>query len=194
MRKISVQLRFLSATKKGKINDADRSCNIVRNLFLALAVPVEENGYFGNLFRIETEPAGRINKSSKYFTGELRILNLVAVLALKGKRLGVLQAQGVPRRCNSGLAQQNGTKGGGVMIEVYIDGSSKGNPGPGGAGIVIQDKATQETLGIHGIGPSRTTSRVPRPEARTNRTQNQRLFMILQCPTDSAGRRDILQN
>ena len=37
------------------------------------------------------------------------------------------------------------------MIEVYIDGSSKGNPGPGGAGIVIQDKATQETLGIHGI-------------------------------------------
>ena len=38
-----------------------------------------------------------------------------------------------------------------MMIEVYIDGSSKGNPGPGGAGIVIQDKATQETLGIHGI-------------------------------------------
>src|SRR3989442_8059838 len=37
------------------------------------------------------------------------------------------------------------------MIAVYIDGSSKGNPGPGGAGIVIQDKATQETLGIHGI-------------------------------------------
>ncbi len=37
------------------------------------------------------------------------------------------------------------------MIEVYIDGSSKGNPGPGGAGIVIQDKAAQETLGIHGI-------------------------------------------
>ena len=37
------------------------------------------------------------------------------------------------------------------MIEVYIDGSSKGNPGPGGAGIVIQDKAKQETIGIHGI-------------------------------------------
>ena len=37
------------------------------------------------------------------------------------------------------------------MIEVYIDGSSKGNPGPGGAGIVIQDKATQETIGIHRI-------------------------------------------
>ncbi len=38
-----------------------------------------------------------------------------------------------------------------MIIEVYIDGSSKGNPGPGGAGIVIHDKATQETLGIHGI-------------------------------------------
>ena len=38
-----------------------------------------------------------------------------------------------------------------MMIEVYIDGSSKGNPGPGGAGIVIQNKATQETIGIHGI-------------------------------------------
>jgi ribonuclease HI len=37
------------------------------------------------------------------------------------------------------------------MIDVYIDGSSKGNPGPGGAGIVIQDKATHETLAIHGI-------------------------------------------
>jgi ribonuclease HI len=37
------------------------------------------------------------------------------------------------------------------MIEVYIDGSSKGNPGPGGAGIVIRDKTTQETLGIRGI-------------------------------------------
>jgi ribonuclease HI len=62
-----------------------------------------------------------------------------------------LQAERMPRRCDSGLAQQNGTKGGGAMIEVYIDGSSKGNPGPGGAGIVIQDKATQETIGIHGI-------------------------------------------
>ena len=38
-----------------------------------------------------------------------------------------------------------------MIIEVYIDGSSKGNPGPGGAGIVIRDKATQETIGIHGI-------------------------------------------
>jgi len=38
-----------------------------------------------------------------------------------------------------------------MIIEVYIDGSSKGNPGPGGAGIVIHNKATQETLGIQGI-------------------------------------------
>jgi ribonuclease HI len=37
------------------------------------------------------------------------------------------------------------------MIEVYIDGSSKGNPGPGGAGIVIRDKGTEKTVGIHGI-------------------------------------------
>jgi ribonuclease HI len=37
------------------------------------------------------------------------------------------------------------------MIEIYIDGSSKGNPGPGGAGIVIKDTSAQETLGIHGI-------------------------------------------
>ena len=34
-----------------------------------------------------------------------------------------------------------------MMIEVYIDGSSKGNPGPGGAGIVIQDVATKEIIG-----------------------------------------------
>jgi ribonuclease HI len=37
------------------------------------------------------------------------------------------------------------------MIEVYIDGSSKGNPGPGAAGIVIQDAATKKIIGIHGI-------------------------------------------
>ena len=37
------------------------------------------------------------------------------------------------------------------MIEVYIDGSSRGNPGPGGAGIVFRDKATQGTIGIHRI-------------------------------------------
>ena len=37
------------------------------------------------------------------------------------------------------------------MIEVYIDGSSKGNPGPGGAGIVIKNAATQEMLSTHGI-------------------------------------------
>jgi ribonuclease HI len=37
------------------------------------------------------------------------------------------------------------------MIEIYIDGSSKGNPGPGGAGIVIKDSSTHEILSTHGI-------------------------------------------
>ena len=37
------------------------------------------------------------------------------------------------------------------MIEVYIDGSSKGNPGPGGAGIVIKEASTQKMLGALGI-------------------------------------------
>jgi len=37
------------------------------------------------------------------------------------------------------------------MIEVYIDGSSKGNPGPGGAGIVIKMAGTEELLSTHGI-------------------------------------------
>lgn len=37
------------------------------------------------------------------------------------------------------------------MIEVYIDGSSKGNPGAGGAGIVIKKAASQELLSAHGI-------------------------------------------
>ena len=38
------------------------------------------------------------------------------------------------------------------MVKVYIDGSSKGNPGPGGAGIVIKDASSDEIIGIHGIG------------------------------------------
>ena len=37
------------------------------------------------------------------------------------------------------------------MIEIYIDGSSKGNPGPGGAGIVMRDASTQKILGTLGI-------------------------------------------
>ncbi len=37
------------------------------------------------------------------------------------------------------------------MIEIYIDGSSKGNPGPGGAGIVIKDASIQKILGTLGI-------------------------------------------
>jgi ribonuclease HI len=37
------------------------------------------------------------------------------------------------------------------MIEIYIDGSSKGNPGPGGAGIVLTDASTQKILGTLAI-------------------------------------------
>ena len=37
------------------------------------------------------------------------------------------------------------------MIEIYIDGSSRGNPGPGGAGIVIKDASTQEILSTQTI-------------------------------------------
>jgi len=37
------------------------------------------------------------------------------------------------------------------MIEVYIDGSSKGNPGPGGAGIVIKNTSTHAELNTFGI-------------------------------------------
>jgi ribonuclease HI len=37
------------------------------------------------------------------------------------------------------------------MTEIYIDGSSKGNPGPGGAGIVIKDASTREICGTRGI-------------------------------------------
>ncbi|MFQ5540307.1 MAG: ribonuclease HI [Candidatus Binatia bacterium] len=36
------------------------------------------------------------------------------------------------------------------MINVYIDGSSKGNPGLGGAGVVIQNDDGQ-TISMHGI-------------------------------------------
>ena len=36
------------------------------------------------------------------------------------------------------------------MIDVYIDGSSKGNPGPGGAGVVIQNDDGL-TISMHGI-------------------------------------------
>ena len=44
------------------------------------------------------------------------------------------------------------------MIEVYIDGSSKGNPGPGGAGIVINDASTKEILGTLGIWLGQVTN------------------------------------
>jgi ribonuclease HI len=44
------------------------------------------------------------------------------------------------------------------MIEVYIDGSSKGNPGPGGAGIVIVDSSTRETLSAQGVALGHVTN------------------------------------
>ena len=57
------------------------------------------------------------------------------------------------------------------MIEVYIDGSSKGNPGPGGAGIVIKDKLppgiarrTRNPVGTRHQQPGG----VPRAEARAD--------------------------
>ena len=57
------------------------------------------------------------------------------------------------------------------MIEVYIDGSSKGNPGPGGAGIVIKNAATQEMLSrTRNTAGTRhqQSSGVPRPQARAD--------------------------
>lgn len=42
------------------------------------------------------------------------------------------------------------------MINVYIDGSSKGNPGPGGAGIVIYQD--DKILSMHGIGLGHVTN------------------------------------
>ena len=56
------------------------------------------------------------------------------------------------------------------MIEVYIDGSSKGNPGPGGAGIVIKKAAStaaQRTWNTAGTRHQQPSG-VPRPQARTN--------------------------
>jgi ribonuclease HI len=38
-----------------------------------------------------------------------------------------------------------------MIIDIYIDGSSKGNPGPGGAGIVIKDASNQAELSTLGI-------------------------------------------
>lgn len=68
-----------------------------------------------------------------------------------------------------------------MIIEVYIDGSSKGNPGPGGAGIVIQDKATQETLGIHGIPLGYVTN-------------NQAEFLALKHALSELKTRDLTDN
>lgn len=32
------------------------------------------------------------------------------------------------------------------MIKIYVDGSSRGNPGPGGSGVVVYDSARKEVM------------------------------------------------
>ena len=67
------------------------------------------------------------------------------------------------------------------MIEVYIDGSSKGNPGPGGAGIVIKKAATQEMLSAHGIPLGHVTN-------------NQAEFLALKHALSELKTRDLTDN
>ena len=115
-----------------------------------------QDGYFGNPFRIGhgVSREDAVERFQRYFADRIEKDSEFKrrILALKGKRLGCFCK---PKACHGDVIadwlNKMEAKGGGLMIEVYIDGSSKGNPGPGGAGIVIQDKATQETLGIHGI-------------------------------------------
>ena len=82
---------------------------------LTLVAPVEEKmDTLATRSVWGSELAGRmLSRGSKSTspTGSKETLNSSgAVLALKGKKAGMLlQAQGMPRRCNSGLAQQNGT-------------------------------------------------------------------------------------
>src|SRR4029453_10717612 len=85
------------------------------------------------------------------------------------------------RRYNSALAQQNGRKGGGLMIEIYIDGSSKGNPGPGGAGIALTDASTQKILGT-----------LPTPLGIV--TNNQAEFLALKHALLELQRRGLLEH
>ena len=147
---------FVRQRKEKGINDADCSCEYQKEHF---DVYIGRAG-LGKMATLATrfvwgaESAGRMlsrgseNTSPREFK---RTLNSSGGYWRYRQEAGMLlQAQAVPRKCNSGLAEQNGTKGGGLMIEVYIDGSSKGNPGPGGAGIVIQDSYTR-VLGTHGI-------------------------------------------
>ena len=64
------------------------------------------------------------------------------------------------------------------MIEVYIDGSAKGNPGPGGAGIVIKKAASQELVSTHGIPLGHVTN-------------NQAEFLALKHALNEIKSRDI---
>jgi ribonuclease HI len=71
--------------------------------------------------------------------------------------------------------------GGERMIEVYIDGSSKGNPGPGGAGVVIKNAATNELLSAHGIPLGHVTN-------------NQAEFLALKHALSELKTRDLTDN
>ena len=67
------------------------------------------------------------------------------------------------------------------MIEVYIDGSAKGNPGPGGAGIVIINTANQELVSAHGIPLGHVTN-------------NQAEFLALKHALSELKTRDLTDN
>jgi len=67
------------------------------------------------------------------------------------------------------------------MIEVYIDGSSKGNPGPGGAGIVMKNTASEELLSTHGIPLGYVTN-------------NQAEFLALKHALSELQTRDLTDN
>ena len=67
------------------------------------------------------------------------------------------------------------------MIEVYIDGSAKGNPGPGGAGVVIKKAATEELLSAHGIPLGYVTN-------------NQAEFLALKHALSELKTRDLTDN
>ena len=70
------------------------------------------------------------------------------------------------------------------MIEVYIDGSSKGNPGPGGAGIVIKDASTQAKLGIHGIPLGHVTNNQAEFLALQHALIELKRRRLSECPTN----------
>jgi hypothetical protein len=125
------------------------------------------DGYFGNPFRMGTGISREsvVQKFQKYFIDRIEKDTEFKrrILALKGRRLGCFCK---PKVCHGDVIADwlnNGTKGGGMTIEVYIDGSSKGNPGPGGAGIVIHDKLHMRHSAS--TGSHWDTSRTTRPSS-----------------------------